>query len=96
MLRRWVCSGVAARYAIPDEDGAPCAAADAGGGSRAAQGQHGWSNARAHSATMLTSNPNAYFYRHVAPHEEQVTCMATPVQHCKTLHLSLILHTSTK
>lgn len=34
---------------------------------------HGWSTARAHSATLLTNNPNAYFYRHVAPHEEQVT-----------------------
>ncbi len=35
---------------------------------------HGWSNARAFSATQLTINPNAYFYRHVAPHEEQARC----------------------
>lgn len=33
---------------------------------------HGWSNARAFSATQLRTNPNAYFYRHVAPDEEQV------------------------
>ncbi len=33
---------------------------------------HGWSNARAFSATQLRTNPNAYFYRHVEPDEEQV------------------------
>lgn len=32
----------------------------------------GWSDARAHSATQLRKNPNAYFYRHVAPHQQQV------------------------
>ena len=59
---------MAERYNIPDEDGAPSKAA----GAASKMAQHGWSNARAHSATMLASNPNAYFYRHVAPHEEQV------------------------
>lgn len=32
----------------------------------------GWSGARAFSHTQLRKNPNAYFYRHVAPHEQQV------------------------
>lgn len=32
----------------------------------------GWSDARAFSHTQLQKNPNAYFYRHVAPHEQQV------------------------
>ena len=32
----------------------------------------GWSDARAFSSTQLKKNPNAYFYRHVAPHEQQV------------------------
>jgi len=31
----------------------------------------GWSDARAFSATQMKKNPNAYFYRHVAPHESQ-------------------------
>ena len=33
----------------------------------------GWSDARAFSSTQLKKNPNAYFYRHVAPHEQQVS-----------------------
>lgn len=32
----------------------------------------GWSDARAFAHTQLIKNPNAYFYRHVAPHEQQV------------------------
>lgn len=32
----------------------------------------GWSNARAFSATQLRQNPNAFFYRNVAPDQEQV------------------------
>jgi hypothetical protein len=32
----------------------------------------GWSDARAFSHTQLQKNPNAYFYRHVVPHEQQV------------------------
>jgi Myb-like DNA-binding domain len=31
----------------------------------------GWSDAKAFSATQLRKNPNAYFYRHVAPHQSQ-------------------------
>mmetsp|Transcript_2890 Transcript_2890/g.7014 ORF Transcript_2890/g.7014 Transcript_2890/m.7014 type:complete len:278 (+) Transcript_2890:40-873(+) len=31
----------------------------------------GWSNARAFSSTLMLKNPNAFFYRHVAPHESQ-------------------------
>lgn len=33
----------------------------------------GWSDAKAFAATMLRKNPNTYFYRHVAPHEQQVS-----------------------
>jgi hypothetical protein len=32
----------------------------------------GWSDAKAFSSTQLQKNPNAYFYRHVAPGETQV------------------------
>lgn len=32
----------------------------------------GWSSIRIKSAKELRKNPNAYFYRHVAPHEHQV------------------------
>ncbi len=32
----------------------------------------GWSDARAFAHTQLRKNPNVYFYRHVAPHEQQV------------------------
>ena len=38
----------------------------------------GWSAIRIKSAKELRKNPNAYFYRHVAPHEEQV---CTRMQH---------------
>lgn len=31
----------------------------------------GWSSARAFAATQLRKNPNAFFYRHTAPHLEQ-------------------------
>jgi hypothetical protein len=37
----------------------------------AALKSRGWSDARAFSHTQLTKNPNAFFYRHVAPHEQQ-------------------------
>ena len=33
----------------------------------------GWSSIRIKSAKELRKNPNAFFYRHVAPHEEQVS-----------------------
>ena len=36
----------------------------------------GWSDARAFSATQLRKNPNSYFYRHVAPHEQQARARA--------------------
>jgi hypothetical protein len=36
----------------------------------------GWSDARAFSHTQLQKNPNAYFYRHVVPHEQQVGSQA--------------------
>lgn len=38
----------------------------------------GWSDARAFSHTQLLKNPNAYFYRHVAPHEQQAGCKPRP------------------
>ena len=44
----------------------------------------GYSNARAFSATQLTQNPNAFFYRNVAPGQQQVTpvYVLTVVQSC--------------
>jgi hypothetical protein len=36
----------------------------------------GWSRVQAKAAEMLRSNPNAYFYRHVAPGEAQVGACA--------------------
>lgn len=44
----------------------------------AAQRARGWSDARAFSHTQLVKNPNAYFYRHVAPHEQQVGGVPRP------------------
>lgn len=38
----------------------------------AALKSRGWSDARAFSSTQLKKNPNTFFYRHVAPHEQQV------------------------
>ena len=32
----------------------------------------GWSRVQASSAAQMRSNPNAYFYRHVAPGQTQV------------------------
>ncbi len=67
---RWVSDEVARQYGIcsPDTEGAakPKAAANP------SASQSGWSAARAQSSKRLTSNPNAFFYRHVAPHEQQV------------------------
>lgn len=36
-----------------------------------------WSSVRRKSAKELKKNPNAFFYRHVAPHEEQVSINAS-------------------
>ncbi|PSC70396.1 transcription factor [Micractinium conductrix] len=78
-FRGWVSPAVCERYDIPPD---PAAAWEAGGGGNfsfkidktaipAAQRARGWSDARAFSHTQLVKNPNAYFYRHVAPHEQQ-------------------------
>ncbi len=37
----------------------------------------GWSSIRIKSAKELRKNPNAYFYRHVAPHEHQACPQST-------------------
>jgi hypothetical protein len=55
----------------------------------------GWSGAKAHAATQLLSNPNTYFYRHVAPNEEQVGSCLSPIVHaaiCVLLGLESMQH----
>jgi len=41
----------------------------------------GWSDAKAFSSTQLQKNPNAYFYRHVAPGETQANGEWTEEEH---------------
>ncbi|KAF8063736.1 hypothetical protein HT031_003593 [Scenedesmus sp. PABB004] len=41
----------------------------------------GWSDAKAFAATQLRKNPNAYFYRHVAPHCTQAQGEWTEEEH---------------
>ncbi|KAL3150541.1 hypothetical protein ABBQ32_000356 [Trebouxia sp. C0010 RCD-2024] len=76
----WVCPAICQLYGIAD-----CAASawSEGGGGKfsfkinksaipASLKAQGYSNARAFSATQLTQNPNAFFYRNVAPGQQQV------------------------
>ncbi|KAL3150540.1 hypothetical protein ABBQ32_000356 [Trebouxia sp. C0010 RCD-2024] len=75
----WVCPAICQLYGIAD-----CAASawSEGGGGKfsfkinksaipASLKAQGYSNARAFSATQLTQNPNAFFYRNVAPGQQQ-------------------------
>ena len=69
MYRGWVCPKVAAMYHVPTEGAklppeTPIV-------SKADAKVRGWSSIRAKSAKMLRTNPNAYFYRHVAPDKHQ-------------------------
>ena len=60
----------------------------------------GYSNARAFSATQLTQNPNAFFYRNVAPGQQQVhsfcfmalllSCTACPASFCFDITLASV------
>jgi hypothetical protein len=45
----------------------------------------GWSAARAWAATQLQANPNAYFYRHVAPDQHQACGGWSPEEHAAFL-----------
>ncbi|KAL4448427.1 hypothetical protein ABPG75_005646 [Micractinium tetrahymenae] len=85
----WVSPDVCERYGIPPD---PDAAWEAGGGGKfsfkidkkaipAGLKGRGWSDARAFSHTQLLKNPNAYFYRHVAPHEQQAQGEWTEEEH---------------
>lgn len=77
--RGWVSQRVADAYDIPGD--AQLAWEQGGGGKftfkidksavPAALKARGWSDAKAFSATQLRKNPNAYFYRHVAPDQRQ-------------------------
>lgn len=75
----WASPAICQQYGIAD-----CAAnawSEGGGGKfsfkidksaiPASLKAQGWSNARAFSATQLRQNPNAFFYRNVAPDQEQ-------------------------
>lgn len=78
-FRGWVSSKVAQEYGIPieqvqasDKDNSPIyGTLKSVSLSKAAYRARGWSGAKAHAATQLQKNPNAYFYRHVAPDEQQ-------------------------
>ena len=61
-----MCDKTAKQYDITEEADRPKAV------SKPSASQSGWSSARAQSSKRLRSNPNAFFYRHVAPHEQQV------------------------
>lgn len=77
--RGWVSQRVAETYGIPGD--AQLAWEQGGGGKfsykndksalPAALKVRGWSDAKAFAATQLRKNPNAYFYRHVAPDQQQ-------------------------
>ncbi|CAL8468758.1 g8298 [Coccomyxa elongata] len=82
--RGWVCPAICKKYGIPDSEEEAFALGGSGrGGSKGGKTgkMHGWSNARAFSATQLRTNPNAYFYRHVAPDEEQAQGDWTEEEH---------------
>lgn len=75
----WVSAAICQQYGIADD---AAAAWDQNGGGRftckidksaipAHLKAQGWSNARAFSATQLRQNPNSFFYRNVAPDQEQ-------------------------
>ena len=75
----WVPSHIAENYGLPLEHPGDAwfrASAAASGGSSSGSGKRGGrkkgtSDAKAKSSASLSYNPNAYFYRHVAPHEKQ-------------------------
>ncbi|KAK9914797.1 hypothetical protein WJX75_000675 [Coccomyxa subellipsoidea] len=82
--RGWVCPAICEKYGIVEsEEEAFVAVGSAKAGSKGARAgnMHGWSNARAFSATQLRTNPNAYFYRHVAPDQEQAQGDWTAEEH---------------
>jgi hypothetical protein len=78
-FKGWVPSVVAERHGVLAEG----ATTDAS--RKASASQHikakGWSGARAKSAMMLQTNPNAFFYRHVAPDKQQAQGEWTPIEH---------------
>ena len=74
----WVCSKVAEEWGIKahaaeSTESSPhtSKAAALQNCKTACKSSKGWSGAKAFAATQLQQNPNAYFYRHVAPDQEQ-------------------------
>lgn len=68
-FRGWIAPDVALKMGIAlTEDGAP----PPGAAACAMSGRpKGWSGARANAYAQRHKNPNAYFYRHVAPDQQQ-------------------------
>lgn len=66
----WICPRVAEAYSVPEE-GSDVSVLNTSIPHTAQATGPGWSKIRAKSAKMLRSNPNAFFYRHVAPDKQQ-------------------------
>jgi hypothetical protein len=89
-FRGWVPADVAAAHGVVSraawEAGAAAAAAGggaAGGGKAAAK-----ASAKAWAATQLRGNPNAYFYRHVAPGATQAKGAWSEAEHARFLAIA--------
>ncbi|KAK9808530.1 hypothetical protein WJX73_005273 [Symbiochloris irregularis] len=85
----WVCPEICARYGVA---GNAAEAWEQNGGGKftfkidrsaipASLKSRGWSDARAFSSTQLQKNPNTFFYRHTAPHEQQAQGEWTQEEH---------------
>ncbi|KAG7670971.1 hypothetical protein KSW81_004398 [Nannochloris sp. 'desiccata'] len=100
--RGWVSKDVAETYGLPFEypgddwirsvgaAAAPSSSTATGGGSkrgRKKRGRGGGSDAKAKSSASLSYNPNAYFYRHVAPHQRQAQGEWTQEEHKKFMEV---------
>ncbi len=91
----WVSKEVAETYGLPLEHpgddwirsaGAAAAPSTAGGSGKRGRkkgGRGGGSDAKAKSSASLSYNPNAYFYRHVAPNQRQAQGEWTQEEHEK-------------
>jgi hypothetical protein len=99
--RGWVSKDVAETYGLPLEypgddwirsaGAAAASSTSTAGGSgkrgRKKGGRGGGSDAKTKSSASLSYNPNAYFYRHVAPHQRQAQGEWTQEEHNKFMEV---------